>query len=55
MQFGFKRGFSTDLCNGVLKNVVSNYIHKGSIYVFFCMPVRHLTESIVLSCFVCRT
>ena len=30
LQFGFKPGFSTDLCSGVLKNVVSTYIHKGS-------------------------
>ena len=30
LQFGFKPGFSTDLCSGVLKNVVSQYIHKGS-------------------------
>ena len=30
LQFGFKPGYSTDLCSGVLKNVVSTYIHKGS-------------------------
>ena len=30
LQFGFKPGFCTDLCTGVLKNVVSSYIHKGS-------------------------
>ena len=30
LQFGFKPGFSTDLCSGVLKNVVSTYIYKGS-------------------------
>ena len=30
LQFGFKPGFSTDLCSGVLRNVVSQYIHKGS-------------------------
>ena len=30
LQFGFKPGFSTSLCTGTLKNVVSSYIHKGS-------------------------
>ena len=30
LQFGFKSGFSTTLCTGVLKNVVSRYIHRGS-------------------------
>ena len=29
LQFGFKPGYSTDLCSGVLRNVVSQYIHKG--------------------------
>ena len=30
LQFGFKPGSSTTLCTGVLKNVVSRYIHRGS-------------------------
>ena len=30
LQFGFKPGFSTTLCSGVVKNVVSHYIHNGS-------------------------
>ena len=30
LQFGFKRGFSTDLCTGLLKLVSSRYIHQGS-------------------------
>ncbi len=30
LQFGFKEGFSTDLCTGVLKNVVSQYLQGGS-------------------------
>ena len=29
-QFGFKSGFSTSLCTGIVKNVVSRYIHNGS-------------------------
>ena len=28
LQFGFKPGFSTDVCTGVLKNVVSKYLHR---------------------------
>ncbi len=35
LQFGFKEGFSTDLCTGVLKNVVSKYLH-GNTNVFGC-------------------
>ena len=30
LQFGFKPGFSTTLCTGVVKNVISHYIHNGS-------------------------
>ena len=30
LQFGFKSRFSMTLCTGVLKNVVSRYIHRGS-------------------------
>ena len=30
IQFGFKAGCSTTLCTGVVKNVVSRYIHCGS-------------------------
>ena len=29
-QFGFESGFSTSLCTGIVKNVVSRYIHNGS-------------------------
>lgn len=35
LQFGFKRGCSTDLCSGVLKNVISCYNHSGTS-VFSC-------------------
>ena len=35
LQFGFKKGFSTSLCTGLLKNTVSRYIHCGST-VFGC-------------------
>ena len=35
LQFGFKPGFSSDLCSGMLKNVVSRYINRGS-KVFAC-------------------
>ena len=30
LQFGYKKGFSTDLCTGLLKLVSSQYIHHGS-------------------------
>ena len=30
LQFGFKRGFSTSLCTATIKNIVTNYIHRGS-------------------------
>ena len=30
LQFGFKPGYSTTLCTGIVKNVVSRYIHNGS-------------------------
>ena len=30
LQFGFKPGYSTTLCTGVVKNVVSRCIHRGS-------------------------
>ena len=30
LQFGFKPGFSTTLCTGVVKNIISHYINKGS-------------------------
>ena len=30
LQFGFKSSSSTTLCTGVVKNVVSHYIHRGS-------------------------
>ena len=30
LQFGFKQGFSTDLCTGLIKNVISRYCKNGS-------------------------
>ena len=30
LQFGFKPGSSTSLCTGVVKNIISRYIHNGS-------------------------
>ena len=30
LQFGFKPGYSTTLCSGIVKNVISRYIHNGS-------------------------
>ena len=35
LQFGFKSGSSTTLCAGMVKNIVSRYIHSGSS-VFGC-------------------
>ena len=37
LQFGFKPGFSTTLRTGVVKNIVSHYIHNGSS-VRGCFP-----------------
>ena len=30
LQLGYKKGFSTDLCTGLLKLIPSRYIHHGS-------------------------
>ena len=30
LKFGFKAGSSTSLCTGLVKNVVSKYMHNGS-------------------------
>ena len=30
LQFGFKRQLSTTLCTGLIKNVVSKFVHAGS-------------------------
>ena len=30
LQFGFKSGFSTTICTGLVKNVISKFIHNGS-------------------------
>ena len=30
LQFGYKSGYSTSLCTGMIKNVISRYIHNGS-------------------------
>ena len=30
LQFGFKRGFSADLCTGLIKNVIARYCNNGS-------------------------
>ena len=35
LQFGFKSGYSTTLCTGMIKNIVSRYIHNGSV-VYGC-------------------
>ena len=35
LQFGFKPGFSADLCTGLIKNVVQNYIENDT-HVFGC-------------------
>ena len=40
LQFGFKPGFSTSMCTGMVKNVVSRYLHHGS--AVFWMPQRPL-------------
>ena len=35
LQFGFKPGFSADLCTGLLKNVIHNYLESDS-HVYGC-------------------
>ena len=35
LQFGFKPGFSTEFCTGVIKSVLAKYLHNGS-KVFRC-------------------
>ena len=35
LQFGFKEGFSSDLCTGLLKNIVARYAYSEST-VFGC-------------------
>jgi len=35
LQFGFKKGMSTALCIGFIKNLVSKFVHNGSS-VFGC-------------------
>ena len=40
LQFGFKSGSST---TGMVKNIVSRYIHSGSsVFGCFWMPLKHL-------------
>ena len=48
LQFGFKPGFSSTLCTGVVKNVISRYIHNGS-RVHGCFA-KCLTLWIIVSC-----
>ena len=36
LQFGFKKGHSTDLCTGLVKNVISHYVFNGST-VYGCL------------------
>ena len=36
LQFGFKRGLSTDLCTGLLKNIIGRYnVHDSTVYGCF--------------------
>ena len=51
LQFGFKPGYSTTLCTGIVKNVVSRYIHNGSA-VLGCMLAKLLTWWIMVFFFV---
>ena len=37
LQFGFKPVYSTTLCTGVVKNVFSRYIHRGSSVLGCCL------------------
>ena len=44
LQFGFKQKMSTTLCTGVVKNIVSCYMHENSAPYLpaSLMPQRHL-------------
>ena len=43
LQFGFKQNMSTSLCTGILKHVVSRYMHEGSSFLrVFLMPLKVL-------------
>jgi len=35
LQFGYKKGMSTSLCNGFIKSIASKFVHNGST-VFGC-------------------
>ena len=45
LQFGFKPGFSTDLCTGVLKNVVSSYINCSRFCWTDSFPILYCVSS----------
>ena len=44
LQFGFKAGYSTSLCTGTVKNIVSRCTHNGSpVFGCFWMQLKPLT------------
>ena len=52
LQFGFKKGYSTAFCTGLIKNVVSHYVlgNQGRLVVFW-MLVKLLTVLITMLSF----
>ena len=45
LQLGFKKGFSTDLCTGLLKLVSTRYIHQGSKVQCALLDMSKLSRS----------
>ena len=49
LQFGFKKGYSTTLCSGLIKNVISHYVlgDRGCLVAFWTL-VKLLTVLITM-------
>ena len=48
LQFGFKPGYPTMLRTGMIKNVISRYIHNGSAVLGFFLDARKQNSMNVL-------
>jgi hypothetical protein len=52
LQFGFKRGPSTDMCIMVLKETISYYVlNKSTVFAPFWTQRKRLTVYIIANCF----
>ena len=54
LQFGFKPSFSTTLCTGVVKNVISHYIHNGSCVHCCFLDASKAFDLVDHNLFVCQ-